>query len=64
LNGKLLAKNKISYEAKEDPIWAPSKTIEKSLVPGGALGLFQKFSVSMLKHLQMVIKNNGIMTKY
>jgi len=33
-------------------------------VPGDALGLFQKFSASMLKRLQMVTKNKGNMTKY
>jgi len=60
-----LVENKISYETKEDPKSGHlQKSVEKSLVPGGALGLFQKFSVSMLKHLQMVIKNNGNMTKY
>ena len=40
------------------------KSVEESSVPGSALGLFQKFSASMLEHLQMVIKSKGNMTKY
>jgi len=64
-NGKLLADNQVSYETKENPRYGhPQKSVEESWVPGGALGLFQKFSVSMLKPLQMVIKSKGNMTKY
>jgi len=60
-----LAENEISYETKEDPKSGhPQKLAEKGLVPGSSLGLFQKFSVSMLKRLQMVIKNKGNMTRY
>jgi len=61
----LLAENSVSYETNENPKYGhPQKSVEESLVARGALGLFQKFSVSMLKRLQMVIKNEGNMTKY
>ena len=57
---------KIKYLMKQENPKSghPQKSVEKGLVPGGALGLFQKFCVSMLKRLQMVIKNKGNMTKY
>jgi len=49
---------------KKTPSLDTLKNQLKSLVPGGGLRSFQKFSVSMLKRLQMVIKNKGNMTKY
>jgi len=60
----LLEDNLISYETKENPKRHPQKSVEKGLVLGSSLGLFQKFSVSMLKRLQIVIKDKSNMTKY
>jgi len=57
---------KIKYHMKQkkSPNLDNLKNQLKCLVPGGVLGLFQKFSVSMFKRLQMVIKNKDNMSKY
>ena len=60
----MLAEIKYLMKQKKTPSLDTLKNQLKSLVPGGGLRSFQKFSVSMLKRLQMVIKNKGNMTKY
>jgi len=55
----------VSYETKENPKSGYlKKSVEKGLVPGGALDYFRILAFPCVTRLQMVIKNKGNMTKY